>query len=196
MTYWWINTVLRTTICIAGAVLAMAMASSAAGAFALDGTSHIHVSDRILKGLIERGMAGSETFQSVVAQVDAAPIVVFVNCDLFMPTGLGGRLHFMSTVGRIRYVRVALRCTLPSSRQLSMLAHELQHALEIAGNPAIEDADSMESYYEEAGFATYSDGTHRGFETDAAIAVQRRVYRELTAPSRSDERNGQPASAE
>ena len=33
-----------------------------------------------------------------------------------------------------------------------MLAHELQHALEIGENPAVTDVDSMESYYEGAGF--------------------------------------------
>jgi hypothetical protein len=117
---------------------------SVAAATCAGETSHVHVGDHGLKALMSRGMADSETFRSIVAQLDAAPIQVFAACDSFMPDGLSGRLNFVSSVRGVRYVRVAIRCWLSPRRQLAFLAHELQHALEIANNPDIDEADSME----------------------------------------------------
>jgi hypothetical protein len=176
----------RAMMCIAATALSIVL--NGAAAVAADGTSHIHVTDRIVNTLIDRGIAGSETFQALVAELDAAPIVVFVGCDLFMPEGLSGRLNFVSRVGEVRYVRVSIRCTLSFRTQLSMLAHELQHALEIGRNPEIEDVESMESYYEDVGIQSYVNATHRSFETDAALAIQRRVYSEIAdKPARNDD---------
>jgi hypothetical protein len=126
--------------------------------------------------VLEGGIARSKTFRWLVDQLDAAPIEVFAKCDSFMPDVLAGRLNFISSVSGVRYVQVAIRCTLTPRRQLSFLAHELQNVLEIASNPDIADADSMESYYSATGFQTHIDGIdQRSFETDAAISIQRRV---------------------
>ena len=159
------------------------MIVSAAPAFANEGGSqHIHHSDSNMATLMDRGIAGSETFRSLVAQLDAAPIQVLTKCDLSLPDSVSGRLNLVTSVQGVRYVQLAIRCTL-STRSVSFLAHELQHALEIANNPEIDDADSMESYYAEVGFPTYLVGSHRSFETDAAIMIQRRVYEELNVRS-------------
>jgi hypothetical protein len=46
----------------------------------------------------------------------------------------------------------------------------------------------MESFYADAGFQTHIDGAYRTFETDAAIAIQHLVEREMDAkPSRTDD---------
>ena len=156
---------------------------------AAERVSHVHIGDHGLKAVMDRGLAGSETFRSIVARLDASPIQVFANCDLLLPEGLSGRLKFVSSVGGVRYVQVSIRCSQATLRQLSFLAHELQHALEIADNSEIADADSMESYYADVGFETHVDNNHhRSFETDAAIDTQRRVEREMKErPSRDDE---------
>ena len=168
-------------------VVAMSMACRAATMVAAAAESHVHVLDRRLQTVMARGLAGSETFRSLVAQLDASPIQVYAICDSFMPNGLAGRFTFVASVDGIRYVRVTIRCSLSSKLQLSFLAHELQHALEVAVNPEIEDADSMESYYAEAGFETHVNGRHRSFDTEAAIAVQQRVYQEMNdKPPRND----------
>ena len=131
---------------------ALTMALNVAPAFANEGGSrHVHHSDSNLATLMERGMTGSETFRSLVAQLDAAPIQVLTKCDVSMPDTVSGRLNLVTSVQGVRYVQVAIRCTL-SRRTVSFLAHELQHALEIANNPEIDDADSMESYMRTWGF--------------------------------------------
>ncbi|MEP7306296.1 MAG: hypothetical protein ABJA98_12330 [Acidobacteriota bacterium] len=177
----------RAAVSVLGATLSILCSVSAT--FAAERVSHVHIGDRGLKAVMDRGLAGSETFRSIVARLDASPIQVFANCDLLLPEGLSGRLKFVSNVGGVRYVQVSIRCSISTLRQLSFLAHELQHALEIGDNSEIADADSMESYYAEVGFEIHVDNHHRrSFETDAAIDAQRRVEREMKdRPSRDEE---------
>ena len=70
-------------------------------------------------------------------------------------------------------------CSLTNRWQVSLLAHELQHALEIGRRPEVHNVDAMELLYESIGFPTVRDGSNRHFETEAAIAVQRAVNEEL-----------------
>jgi len=168
--------------------LTLSLMCAAVPAVAEEPVTHVHVGDHELKSIMDRGLSGSPTLRQIVDALDAAPIQVFVGCDALMPHGLSGRLNFVSTVGGVRYVRIAVRCSLSSQRQLSYLAHELQHALEIADNSAIADLDSMESYYSDYGFSTHMSPSTRTFETDAAIEVQRRVDEEMEEAVRKGHR--------
>jgi hypothetical protein len=162
---------LAAGLCLALVCLAVAPAAQQ--------VSHVHIGDRLLNAIFERGMRGSVTFRSVVSRLDAAAIQVFVGCDALMPDNLSGRLIFLSNVSGVRYVRIGLRCALSSKQQLSYLAHELQHALEIGDNAEVTDLEGMESYYSDNGFRTHVPNTYLSFETDAAIAVQRLVDQEM-----------------
>jgi hypothetical protein len=141
---------------------------------------HVRVADRKLKMLLEIGVDQSPTLSALVAQVDAAPVLVFAECSMRMPSRLGARLNFVTSVNGIRYVRIGVDCARPSNRQIALLAHELQHALEIGTRTDIVDVDAMEEFYEDIGFHIYNDGTHKGFETGEAIRVQQHVYEEVT----------------
>ena len=55
----------------------------------------------------------------------------------------------------------------------------LQHALEIGERTDILDAEAMESLYEDIGFESFENGSHKSFETEAAIAVQHTVDVEM-----------------
>ena len=153
---------------------------------AADYDSHIRISDHRLKTLVELGTFRSETFRHLVAALDAAPVLVFVGCDLRLPVRLSARLTFVTSVAALRYVRVDIACALPSRRQVPLLAHEFQHALEIGLASDITDLDSMEEHYESVGFQTYGDKSHKSFETDAALRVEQRVKDELYG-SRAEE---------
>jgi hypothetical protein len=103
----------------------------------------------------------------------------FVEGDIRMPERLGARLHFVTSVNDVPYVRVDINVTLATRRQIALLAHELQHALEIADRPDVTDVEAMESLFEDIGFQTSDNGRHRSFETGTAIDVQEAVEGEL-----------------
>ncbi len=140
---------------------------------------HIRFLDPILKELFDHGMTQSPTLRALVEKVEAAPILVFIEGDIRMPLYVGARLNFVTSVNGLRYVRVDIDCTLSPRRQIALLAHELQHALEIGQRTDILDADGMESLYEEIGFQSNDNGSHKSYETEAAKAIQRAVDDEL-----------------
>jgi hypothetical protein len=140
---------------------------------------HVRFLDPILKELFDDGMHQSPTLRALVEKVEAAPILVFIEGDIRMPLYVGARLNFVTSVNGLRYVRVDIDCTLSPRRQIALLAHELQHALEIGERTDILDADGMESLYEEIGFQSNDNGAHKSYETEAAKAIQRAVDDEL-----------------
>jgi hypothetical protein len=140
---------------------------------------HLRVLDPGLKAVLDRGTARSPTLQKIVAEIDATRVLVFAECSMRMPTGVAGRMNFVTNTVDYRFVRIAVDCKLSERWQTILLAHELQHALEIGRNPDVVDVETMESMYEEIGFPTARDRSQRHFETEEAISVQHAVEREL-----------------
>ena len=140
---------------------------------------HVRFLDPVLKELFDDGMQQSPTLRALVEKVEAAPILVFIEGDIRMPAYIGARLNFVTSVNGLRYVRVDMDCTLSPRRQIALLAHELQHALEIGERTDILDVEAMESLYEDIGFQSFDSGSHKSFETEAAMAVQRAVDDEM-----------------
>jgi len=140
---------------------------------------HVRFLDPVLKELFDQGMQQSPTLRALVEKIEATPILVFIEGDIRMPSHLGARLNFVTSVNGLRYVRVDIDCTLSPRRQVALLAHELQHALEIGERRDILDAEGMESLYEEIGFQSSDNGSHKSYETEAAKDIQRAVDEEL-----------------
>ena len=139
----------------------------------------VRVLDAHVKSLFDHGLTQSPTLRALVDKVEASSILVFVDGDMRMPERLGAQLNFVTSVNDVRYVRVDVNVLLAPRRQIALLAHELQHALEIADRPEIQDIEAMESLYEDIGFQSFDNGRHRGFETDAALEMQEAVERDL-----------------
>jgi predicted Zn-dependent protease len=83
---------------------------------------------------------------------------------------------FLGSSGRHRYLRIDVRNSLTTTDLLSAIAHELQHAVEIAGSVEVRDAKSMGSFYERIGV---SRGARTSFDTHAARETGARVKSEL-----------------
>jgi hypothetical protein len=142
--------------------------------------SHIRVVDPQVASLVATGIVGSATFRSLVARLETAPLLVFVRCRApRQQAASAGGLEFMANTETYRYVRVFIRCDLPRVVQAPLLAHELQHALEVADAPEIVDPATLRMHYERVGYRSAPDDRLPSFETSAAIDVQRRVAAEL-----------------
>jgi hypothetical protein len=93
--------------------------------------------------------------------------------------GVGAYLNLVTVVDGVRDVRVAIDCSLGARARIALFAYEFQHALEIAIEPSVIDNESMESYFDDIGFQTRADGSHKAYETAAAVSIQRRVTNEI-----------------
>lgn len=148
----------------------------------------IRTADVRLRSLITEGSATSPTFRALVDRLQQSDVVVYVQCDpQWSSRQGGGRLTFVSSAGGFRYVVVRMGWLPSRAQQIAMLAHELQHAAEIAGTPAIVDAASLAREYRRmAGAREVSrPGPSIAFDTDAANAAGETVLLEI---NRSDRR--------
>ena len=162
------------------AVVALLQLPSTAGA---QPASRIRVLDGGLKTRLESGAKLSPTLRTLIAQIEVASVLVFVDCGVRMPARTGARLNFITSVNGLRYVRVEIDCSLSDRPLIALLAHELQHAWEVGNRDDILDEDSMQLYYQEFGFQSHYDGYHTSYETQAAVDIQNRVMAETARGS-------------
>lgn len=126
--------------------------------------------------VIERGIAHSPTFRDVAARLERSDVVVYVSVEPRPPGKCPGATRFVAATRYNRFLHIALDRTLAPKAMISLLAHELQHALEVAEAPEILDIDSFREYYERLGFHNEHMGT---FDSRAARETGRRVRAEL-----------------
>jgi hypothetical protein len=138
---------------------------------------HIRAAEPQMRALIEDAIDSSATVRALVARIMASDVVVFVACEDDPAVKTSGRLNFMTSAGGVRYVVIRLR---PKRRTaaIAMLAHELQHAAEIADTSSIVDEASLAREYSRIGYRSRS-AHGLAFDTKAAVDVGRRVAEEL-----------------
>jgi hypothetical protein len=101
---------------------------------------------------------------------------------------LGGYLvHDVGGHGEWRYLRIAVDFQGAPNRVISLLAHELQHAVEVAQAPEARDAESLERMFSRLSIQRGCPGT-MCYETKASLDVECAVADELKAASRPSRR--------
>jgi hypothetical protein len=73
-------------------------------------------------------------------------------------------------------VRIQVQAFLALDHTISIIGHELQHALEIAGAPNVYDESTMRKFYERIGVGRTD---MHGFDTEAARVAGDQVRLEL-----------------
>ncbi len=134
---------------------------------------HLRPVDDLAREFLHEAWHGSETVRALVAILEVSD--VFVQIETQSQEAFRGRLRFMSGSPVCRWVRVTLRLPGRKPDLLAALAHELQHAVELAEAPEAGDRESVEALFHRIGFRR----DELDFETDAALAVEARVRREL-----------------
>ena len=169
----WIARMLVSALTIGSAVHAQASEDAPS-------SPRLRASDAQMRMLIDEAIAKSATVRALVEHLAASDVIVYVACEFDPGVRAAGRLNFMTAAGGVRYVVIRLKLTRRHAA-IAMLAHELQHAAEIARTPSIVDGDSLMREYSRMGYRSYgSDGS--AFETQAAVDVGRRVADELMTP--------------
>ena len=148
----------------------------------LEAIRHVRTIDSRLDALIAAGTRRSPMFRTLVDRLDRSTVFVYVQSRL-LPGQLTGRLTWLGSAERWRYLRVEIECRQSIDSQIAALGHELQHAVEIADQAAAVDLASIRTLYRTIGFEI--DDSRRRFESDAAKEAGSRVRRELSRPFRT-----------
>lgn len=113
--------------------------------------------------------------RTLIEHLESSNVIVHIVTATQMQSGIGGMTRFVTSRGGYRYLRITLAAGLPLKHRSAILAHELQHAWEVARSPAA-DVEELRRLFENEG--------HRAgeyYETRAAIEIERSVRMELTA---------------
>jgi hypothetical protein len=125
--------------------------------------------------LLAKGIDGSTTFKQLIDKIAHSDVVVYVDLDAFDERKVDGSLRFLGKGGGTRFLKVWLRPRRIDDEMVVTLGHELQHALEVAGDPQVVSQATFAAFYARKG---QSDKPGR-FETRAAQQVARRIRVEL-----------------
>lgn len=132
--------------------------------------------------LIDVGRELSPTIRAMLEHIEASDLIMQVDTkfDMAVPNAV---TRLVTATEDFRYVRVSINPRLSPLRRLELLAHELQHVLEIAADTTVRDQDAMRLYFTRIGRRQPVTGS---FETDAAMGIESVVRREISRAKRGE----------
>jgi len=123
----------------------------------------------------DRGRARSAVIRSLIDTLEQSDLIVHVQTVTTLPQGTAGQMRLSYDAGLCRYVRIHLQRSLLPDERAAILAHELQHALELAQSSA-RDNEAVRALFERIGRHAGSDDV---FETAAARVAGIKAWSEL-----------------
>ena len=91
-------------------------------------------------------------------------------------------LTWMAATATRRIVRATIKPRLRERQAITLVAHELQHAVEVLDHPEVRSSDDLAGLYARIGHRTSPSGRH--FDTVAAIAAGELAANEAARPGR------------
>jgi hypothetical protein len=141
--------------------------------------------DAEMRRLVLDGVRRSSTFRVLVDDLHAFNVIVAIQFGL---CGNGRIRSCVSSVDgddRQRHIRIKVNTRTTDDRLIATIAHELQHALEIARDPTVTDAQQALALYRRIAMGKCREGLSEQCETEAALLVEKHVNAELSdAPPR------------
>lgn len=139
-------------------------------------TTHVRGTTLQVTQLIADAYTRSPTLAALITALDETDVIVHVEEMRHLPPGTDGGLLFTSVAGPVRYLRAQVLAGLSRNDRVSVIAHELQHALEVAEHAQVRDQQSFVALYHRIG-----DRPHRDrYDTPAARLAGRQVRKEMT----------------
>lgn len=143
--------------------------------------------------LVRQGLDDSPTFRALVGRLEKTDVIVFIVTGPRGDEGCRGHANLRLICGRPghRFLRIWIDPWWRTRReQVGLLAHELQHALEIGGAPDVKTQHAMTLFYQRIGQEVWSHSYDSQAARDAGAAVEA----DLGAPSHGPvQTTGRPA---
>ena len=161
------NAAVVVAIVRAGGAMARVDAAGTAG-------THVRSSNPALAGLIRQATERSATFRGLVEVINASDGIVYVeqgDCG----HGVRACLAAVAAAGSNRLLRVKVDTRKADWDLMGSIGHELQHVVEVLGDPSVTSSAAMYFFYTRKG----RRGTTDAFETNAAVDAGHAVRTEV-----------------
>ena len=146
-----------------------------------DPPPRVRSTDAAMITLLREGERRSKTFGDLLEAIARSNGIVYVEFGVCAFGHLDGcLLPFIESTHGDRYLRVIVtgdKTRRGHDRLLALIAHELQHAIEVLEHPEVVDQASMDSMYRRLGIPLTG---RQGYETSGAHRVEDAVLRELS----------------
>jgi hypothetical protein len=156
------------------AVLALAVGANASGPQSAD--PHLRPAALASQPLVAASLERSLIVNSLAEQLKATDVVAYV---VTAPDGVSGRdsaIHFLGRSKAQRFMVITVNSALPEDRQIALVGHELQHAVDMSRAKWVTDQERMSQYFTRVGWRI---GDVPGYETLSAMQTERKVGKEL-----------------
>ncbi len=168
---------LRTSLIVL-ALLTLPVHTFALPPQTVPGGPRVRPDDSRSAAIVLEGMERSATMRALIDALEARDVIIYIQMQPTLKGRLAGSVTWVTAAGRFRYIRVSWNPELSTAMAIATLGHELQHALEIANEPSIVSADTLEAFYRSNGI---NMPAHNGWDTIAARARGDVVRREIAA---------------
>ncbi len=164
---------LRVTL----AVVLIAVVSTPLGAMPVT-TARLRPQSSRIRAWLAHGREHSPTVRALADRVERSDVVVYLELDWTPEAGVLACVTWMSAAPGVRYLRVSMRADLRLSDGVAMLAHELQHVVEVADHLDVRSNDELTALYQRIGHRAGSSG--RAWDTLAALRAGDLARRDLS----------------
>ena len=142
---------------------------------------HVRTLDAASRIAFDRGLEESPRFRALLDELEASDVIVHVVATPMLPFGVTGTMRFVAQLGHTRYVRIDLATLASPDARVATLAHELQHAIEVARS-TVGSQVAVRELYRTIGEKVPG---RESFETEAARQAGADVWAELRSARRT-----------
>jgi hypothetical protein len=120
----------------------------------------------------------SPTVQRLVDRIEQSDVIVYLDISPSLGANVAACLTWMAATSSRRIVRASFSMSLGINEAIAMVAHELQHVVEVIEHPEVRSNDTLLDLYARIGHATGNNGLR--WDTADAVAVGTLVRLEVT----------------
>jgi hypothetical protein len=145
--------------------------------------SRLRIESGRIADLVRNGTSRSATLRRLVAAIEHTDGLLYLSEGSCMPRVKACLLMQLDQAGPNRMLRIHIAPDRPDDEAIIAVGHELQHAMEVLGDPRVRTTRDMFVLYQRIGLRTAASvmqfRTHFRFETMAAIQTSDAIRDEL-----------------
>ena len=154
---------------------------SVAGSADVTARRHVRFDNERIAEVFQRVVQRSAAFRKLLIEINASDTFVYIEDGRCSTRTIRSCLMLAASQNGFRYLRIKIQSREMLPVVAAQLAHELQHAAEVAQRSDVVDTATLSALYREIGFATSMKGAPECWETQRALATERLVLRDLDA---------------